>query len=370
MKILHRIQYLKDYLHSLGWSRTKTLQDLGEIWYSKEFDAEVYMPSNTDVPDFSTRLRETLNIISTIYSIDAESVLDELFLENTDVFSIRVVSSDTEDGTIGLERGADLVKDAYSLFTAAALAVEKPKLVYAGSYPQPVSEFMKQLRLGQTQKGSYIVTLCNSLPETAQSSLTPKNAEGLFERKVSEKLVEAVSYLHSQIKGQGGLPEYSSFLNAAGYGVSANLCDALSKLNLNKDDDLVELRVHWAPKYERPIETGIGDVFSFNNLEAKVLGEIAAYLRDTLPVDDVLLKGSVMRLERQSSNSHEVTILVHEGDYRTKRVHMLLEETSHSEAIRAYEVDQTVQCKGTLRKDGRIYWLSDVKEFNLLEDEQ
>ncbi|TOO51119.1 hypothetical protein CGH34_25850, partial [Vibrio parahaemolyticus] len=98
-------------------------------------------------------------------------VLKEIESFYSDSVKIRVVHSDVEEGTIPIEDGVLLIEKSRDLLAATTLSTFSKKAYFTGQRNTEAQNFIKQLRLGQTEVGSFIVNLIAPIPETINSQL-------------------------------------------------------------------------------------------------------------------------------------------------------------------------------------------------------
>jgi len=103
---------------------------------------------------------------------------------------LRVVSPVSEDGSLGLEEGVTLVESAKDLVLSAARAAVSPRAYFRSRLPSAADEYMRKVRLGQTELGSYVVTVvCPVSPELQPTDLAfQQNLDEPYDRKVDPNL--------------------------------------------------------------------------------------------------------------------------------------------------------------------------------------
>ena len=112
---------------------------------------------------------------------------------------MRVRRPDAGDGTLPLEDGALLIKSAYEMLLAAACSATLPLAYYRGKRPAKATRYIEKARLGQSERGSYLLTLISPVPPP-EPGLGPETMPP-FERQVTmlvsyglRATVEAVEY--------------------------------------------------------------------------------------------------------------------------------------------------------------------------------
>ena len=72
------------------------------------------------------------------------------------------------NGSVLLDEGVELVSQAREMLLAAACATTTPQPVYRAGANRKAGEYMKRVRLGQTEHGSFAVTLMAPVPPMLQ----------------------------------------------------------------------------------------------------------------------------------------------------------------------------------------------------------
>ena len=86
-------------------------------------------------------------------------ILRDLYNSGFDVVRLAALSPNSEDGTVRIEDGVQLFERARDILLAAACATVRPQPVFHSRKPQQATEYMRKARLGQTEHGSYVLTL-------------------------------------------------------------------------------------------------------------------------------------------------------------------------------------------------------------------
>ena len=109
---------------------------------------------------------------------------------------IRVRASVGEDrDSVTLDVGVTLDQQSREMLLAAACAERAPQAVFRAAANKDAAEYLKSVRLGQTEQGSFVITLLAPPPPLLQPALDPAwddlDAEP-FSRRVSLRLVTAL----------------------------------------------------------------------------------------------------------------------------------------------------------------------------------
>src|SRR5262249_33707837 len=132
---------------------------------------EVLLPLTPDLRDFPERMSEVLRTLELVENRDQLQILNDLTSARADVVRIRRPGPD--DGTILLEDGVSLINSAFDMVLAAACTTVTPKLYYPGKKPTAATDYLRKTRLGQSERGSYVLTVISPVPPRTMDELIP-----------------------------------------------------------------------------------------------------------------------------------------------------------------------------------------------------
>ena len=228
---------------------------------------------------------------------------------------------------------------------------------------------MRDLRFGQTEEGSFVVTLLSFLRQeaTAEGALFADATPTPFERKVVETAAKAVSELGLVVRSsqradtqmQRTEAVVDPFRLAVPLGVSANLCAAVADLlDGGSRDATVEFRVSWSTA--RAFDESIPTVTTFVETDVPTLRAAAERLRDEEPREQFELIGSVVDLHRAPSDEFGKIKVAGFVDGRPKRVEVVLRSADYDAALAAHQARELFKCEGRLVKTSRGWELLDA----------
>ena len=134
---------------------------------------------------------------------------------------------------------------------AAACAALDKRVYYATRKAQRVMEYLARVRLGQSERGSYVLTILSPVaPELRpiQGEL-PLPAEILepYERRVARSAAcEALIALDEAARQAATNGDMGPFHAAVRRGVSANLCDAIVGLSTVSPGEDLDIHITWS----------------------------------------------------------------------------------------------------------------------------
>lgn len=350
------------YLMAHGW-RSRRRTPMFSTWAAPEdaTPAQLFLPLSHVPQDFEERLQEFVSALARIQDEDRDALVTNLRYATADLVRVRLVGPRVGRGELPIGDGADLFEGAREMMLAAACATVSTRPNFGPRKPRQALDYLDQVRLGQTERGSYVVTVISDVAPPEQQHLVPDDAAVIdvpFERHVTTKLVGALSAAHgaatSILTQQSG---YGAFDEAVEAGVSANLCDAIVTMGAEQAAAHVEVSMEWASS--RPPAPGVPSSVAFEAASLPVIKQAVAHLRELGPFDDELVVGFVSRLTR--GNEDEIGTIVIDGEARGERrnVNVELPDEQYDLAVDAHRHRRPVRIRGTLFKRGRSWVLSD-----------
>jgi hypothetical protein len=365
-RVLESVQPLEvaTYLRSVGWALAGRIGDAAWVW--KQADQSVAVPENTEFADYARRLAELLDTLSQTEQRSELEILHDLSTSMSDVVRLRVLSGVAADGSVGLQEGVTIVGSAKDMILSAARAAVMPRAYFRSRLPGPADEYMKKVRLGQTEQGSYVVTLlCPVSPELGPSDLASlAEIDEPFDRRVTRTLAGAVAKCASASREAALKQNMEPFTSAVRDGVSANLCSAIADIGEGLEEGQIHVSFSWARSRRAP-DVASRAVIPHDAIP--VMREAARVLRETFADEDFELIGPVVRLESDDpATGGDVLVYAEVDTWRRIRVH--LEPPAYLQAVVAHEQGVEIYCRGSLRKEGRYFTLRNVHNFGVIED--
>ena len=356
---------LSAYARVAGWSRSDAFGDYSDV-YAGSGLPEIIIPRTQRLGDYAQVVARLISIFAQVAEVDEAILYNDLVVADRDVTRIRVNDGDA-NGSISLEHGPNLVSGARDMLLAAACSLHEPKPVYRVGANKEANDYLRRVRLGQTEHGSFVVTLLSPvIPPPVQEPLLSdlENHLDPLERRVTRRLAQALSaVLGATARTMTG--DTTAFTNAVPEGASANLCEALAQM-LEPYESL-DVSTTWARS--RPVQ-GPRHTVRLSKDDALILREAARSFRSREPRLDFRLFGSVQRLKRDHSETDGTVTLRAHFDGKTQSVTAVLNESDYDRAITAHRVKAPVIVDGDLDRFGERWRLVNprIAEVILGED--
>lgn len=363
---LNNIQFIATaefgkFLHAKGWNTTTGLEGRATLWESdKHQDYEILQPINPKASDYARRVRDLVEVLAEVENKEVNQIAQEINEISDDVIRIRIIHDDVSDGSIPFNDGVDLFLKAKDLLSSAARSLVSPKKeVYSGKAPKIVSNYFENLRLSQTEIGSYVLKI--ESPILLEQAEQDDHLKEPFGRSVSNRIIHSLTNLDRAIELFSKTGKFKHFEEAVSAGVGASLCSALVGMSGRDRKRSIEISLQPSP---------YADLLNLEHLSVTVKSEdipiiekaIGYYLNEyTVPVYSLV--GRVTKLARELDfGDGNVTIFEKKNAQtgKAKHVEVTLNENLYNDAIQAHEQSSDMRLTGTLVISGRKAYLTDV----------
>jgi hypothetical protein len=232
---------------------------------------------------------------------------------------------------------------------------------------------MHSLRLGQTERGSFIIRVMAPIPPAPilnQVEITPTPT---IERKVTEQMLRTLRALSATANEALSAPPAhvrTLFGAAAKEGVTAALCDALVYATRQPGTSAVDARVSWAGTVPR--ESWEPTEVRFDARLAPVFEAGALALRSHEPPAVLGVEGWVVHLHREPNDDvgGDAIILALLGGTQPRQVRVRLPESEYHKALSAHREGKVVNCMGVVTREGKRFVIREPGEFRILNDQE
>lgn len=358
------------YLRSKGWQKERDYGDNAAIFSlsANNTEQELIVPTEPAAFDFTTVMEIMIKDMVGIENRSFNDIVSDLSMAAYDV--IRIRSFDADDlGSIQLTSGIELHEYARDLVISAAYAAasDKPRAVWYGRRSEQVKDYLNSIRLAQSQRGSFVVSLLSPWDfissEGNQSSLF---AFEPFGRRATKTLADALVAVQRALKISAIDGEPRPFEDAVPKGVSANFCRALAELA--RDGEGADVSIRWSltkPEIGEPM-------LRLRREDAQALTEAAQRLRDYEPILGVAIKGIIVDLKEEPSAFDGVTTLeaLIDGNLRRVTVEFSKDDTAtRDDLISAFKHRSLVSVVGDLVRDGRRLKVKRPRELSVIRPE-
>jgi len=338
------------------------------VLYQASSGSEVFAPGSDHLADYADAVAAVIAEIGRFENRDELSVYRDLVTADRDLIRFRAPQADG-DGAIDLAQGVDLVRQSKEVLLAAACSAVDPRRYFRVGSNSRATDYLRSVRLGQTEHGSFVVTLISpvapSLEPRSQGALWPELEAEHFNRQVTRTLANAVDAISSALAEVGRGGNIEAFDRAVTNGVSSNLCAAIA--GLVKDGNGLDFSLTWAGTRPAP-EPRHRAVFSIAH--APILEEAAKLLKDREPRLNEVLEGRVRILAQEPSASGgriQVKAMV---DGQRRSVSVELSEQDYQRAIEGHSNKDPIRVEGDLVFQGQRWFLRNPRNLEVMEEKE
>lgn len=349
------------YLLAKGWHLTSDINGKAKLWESETYtDFEILQPINPMASDFARRVRDLVEILANVQGREIDQVAQEINEISDDVIRIRVIHDDVKDGSIPFNDGVELFIKAKELLSSAARSlISHQKEAYSGKTPKIVTDYFDNLRLSQTEIGSYVLKIESPILE--QNNEQNDHFKEPFGRSVSIRIMHSIANLDHAVELFSKTGKFICFEEVISAGVGASLCSALLGLSGRDKKRSIEISLQPSP---------YADSENIKQLSVMVKSEYIpiietamGYYLNQYTVPLYSLVGRVTKLARELDfGNGNVTILEKKNSVtgKPKHVEVKVNESLYNDAIQAHEQSSDMKLTGTLVISGRKAYLTDV----------
>ncbi len=336
---------LAAYAAAAGW---KIVGEYGSHCdlYGAADKPEIIIPRTNQLVDYASGVAELIQYFTAVAEKDAQSVFLDLTYARCDVIRARVES---ESDSAPIIDAVGLMNGSKNLLTATLRSLDNPKPTYHG----PIGKYasvLNNIRFGQTEKGSLVMTMLTSdiEPASQEQGELIKTQKYPTERRMTRRLMEALDAARAAVD-QTAEGERGAFERAIKKGVSSNLCKALVKMA--KPFPSLRIETTWAKTL--PMKTDFSEAHFFKG-DVGILKEAAAELKQQKEMPDKILTGIVERLHRPENKKKGTITLKTTLEGEIRRVSAVLEEGDYAKAIQAHDKEAQITLSGILEQtDGK-----------------
>jgi hypothetical protein len=349
---------LSGFARSEGWSKVEAFGDHADV-YAGDGLPEIILPRTEQVGDYAALMSRLIGVFADVSSRDELSIYRDLIVADRDVIRVRAEGDD--DGAVELEDGVAIVTHAKEMLLAAACAARNPKALYRAGANREATEYMRRVKLGQTEHGSFVITLLAPVPPLISHQPLLPGAQWVpfddepLERMVTRRLANSLSASRAAAEAVAS-GESSAFDEAVLSGVSANLCEAVAEL-IKRAGDLT-IGITWARTRPAPEKhTRV----TFSTSDSGILSEAARTFRQREPRPDVTLHATVHKLSRDHHEEHGAATLKAVIDEKLCSVGVRFDPHDFDKATHAIRDKTPLIVTGDLERVGQRWQMSRAK---------
>lgn len=372
-------QLAERYLMANGWIEKHRLESDVAIWSNDEASRKgrrLWLPFNTELADYGIIMSRAVKVLAEVEDKSELQVFEDL---NTVAVGdiVRNIGYDPlnrESGTLPYSYGEELIRQIKELLLAAAMSVGQSKPIYSGSRSIRVKEYERDLRLGQTEHGSFTVKVVSPIKledlenqNKHEDQMVLVDSPEPFSRQVTERLVSSLNLL----KDIGAETfrrrtfRIQPFQENINRGISANLCDAVA-LSIPIVSAPVRVSVTWSSVLPKPQYVESAAEIEIPPDYLPFYSQAANEFRAKNPVPRSI-EGYVIGLRREMGEEKGTISVATVINNTQGIVRVELGGEDYSTAVHAHEEELLVIIDGELERRGRLRWLVNPESIRTVE---
>lgn len=358
------------YLRNRGWEKKREF-GVNAAVFGISIDGiehEVLVPVAQQAHDFSPVMQVLIQDLVEVEDRPPHEILSDLGMAAFDVIRIRSPDADSI-GSVRLVAGVELHENArdLALHAANAAAAKKPRAVWRGRRPEGVDDYLGSLRLGQSQRGSFIISLLSpwDFVPMADRNQPEMGFVDPFGRRATRMLGRALEAVRKALREAATEGVQKPFEAVVKDGVSANLCQALAEIA--RDGDGADISVRWSLTQPEQGEPALRLVRE----DAQSLNEAARRLSEVEPLPDIEVQGQITNLKEEPKAFDGVTTIDALVEGRMRRVNVTFtkdDEKIRDALIDAFHYRKRISFTGALVREGRHLRLENPRDLAILPE--
>jgi hypothetical protein len=359
------------FLRDFGWIPFEYNDDRNYVSLQKTIDGDIQQidfPNNPNFHDYPFMMLRACQKISEITGKTISEVISDLLDPMADIVRFRRSGADINNGSIPIESAVSFFEGTKKTLAAAAMDLTSPRSYRKRmKMSQPVDSFIKSCRFGQTEFGSYIISLVCPLEDYLEENGRFQQlsifgdasvASQCFTRKVVNKTIESIKIIKTTIDQGTDLvtlanPSSPSF-------VSGNFMENLHEMTGDSQDASLDIGVQWAPlvkenRADLP-KIAISSIYrdalasavdSLKNQETRESTTITGLIVD--------LKGEGAIADREKNGGLIKVVYVNQADTsRISTIYATLEYEDYQNAVEAHRQGKTVRVTGVVLNNQKM----------------
>lgn len=362
------------YLKDTGWKQYPTKRTDIKIFQCIASAGEAFqamIPMEKMLSDYKSAMYQAIETVAFAEGKAMDQLMLFLLNPNTDILKIRLDRKGVEAGNILFDDAIRIYENARKLIAAATQDVLHPRRYHQGRPEDAVSRFVNNCKFGQTEIGSYVVSIVcpfAELDETEgyrQLSIFSEEEQcaNSLTRQVTNRIMTNVASIKKDIDNG----DYCKLMDDREETIiSKNFYEALAELNLDVEDTDVEFIAQWSPAVKKN-RSASNRVLLSRDYHQPIASVIERFQKATNTKQKIL--GRIKKLESAPDvtkrDMGKITIVYLDEDDRKRTVTANLCRKDYDKAIEAHEKGLHVEVVGEIT--GKKGNSMDCEFFDIIE---
>lgn len=327
------LENFETFLTSEGFTQTDVLGNKAVLFQFKNGES-VLLPLSKEFSDFELRMADLVSSIADILKMSRDVVSKTVSSVGFDIFRIRT-GIGRESFSVDLDDALDLLHNGYALvdYSAVFATSRVPVPFIQGRRTKEVATYLDTVRMGQTEPGSFVLTLL--LPNIRNSDLVEESPLNVaLGQRVSDALALGLSSSKEALST-------SSRVAAARHPFTANFATALAEIVARSSEIEIGVEQRHTKQDHRVL---------FSRADEEPLRELADNMAPKVKSWAAELTGTVTNVTEPRGQKNGTFIIETHVDDGTKNVKVPFARSERKMIIQAFDEKADVK----LRVCGRV----------------
>lgn len=363
------------YLLRKGWQRVEYPNPNLLVFEPRtpgQENLSLVLPAKRELADYVAKVRDCVRMLSSLYDVDVQTVVQQISRWDRDVLSIRLDSPLQKEQLLPLNYASQIIAK-YRDFVAFAAATEAlPKRFFA-KLTGAGREFVDACMFGHTFEGSFGLTIECPLGLTPELPLEGAPPPRPFQRAVTERIATGYADLATAVAKED--PEV--IVNNHMSGFSGNMCDILVDIYDISTRRTIYQKMIWTPELPAPKHlTAIEEPVRLDQRSYEVLKAASGSLQTVdEPEEDKVIEGRITRLRSEkppvnvgefATASRTIVMQWEIENQQPINIHIELPLELYWQACDAHKNGKKIRILGKPVKVGKFWTLSDHRDLEVI----
>lgn len=363
------------YLKDTGWEQFSSKKTKVKVYQYENVKGfyQVNLPVDKTLSDYKEAMYRAVQTVAEAENREFQSILLYLLNPSSDILKIRLANPNIESGNIPFDDAIRVYDNTKKLLAAAAQDVLHPRKYHQGRMEDAVSKFLSECRFGQTEVGSYVVSVVCPFAEVdeqegyQQLSIFSDEEEcaNSLTRKVTSRVMENLYQIKKNVD-EDNMDELISQTEKCT--ISSNFYEALMNLNENPEGTDVEFMAEWSPTvkneqcshnrilfshdYYEPIKATVNRLRKEKATATKIYGRIKQL--DSTP-------------DLAQRKDGKITVVYLDANNRSKTAIVRVDKSDYDKAIMAHGKGYFIEVIGKMTKSANRKAFMECEAFRIID---
>ncbi|WP_425618605.1 hypothetical protein NA78x_002314 [Anatilimnocola sp. NA78] len=357
---------MKNYAKGLGWLPVTDVNGSISVFQSPNSDLhQILIPLDDTFDDFGESVAEVVRKLSEFEGRSQSEILSHLLLPPADVVRFRESSTETETGTLHLDQAVNVLEGVRRTLLSIAHSAIRPQPFHRRLSRIEAEQFVRTCRLGQTERGSFTVTVACPLDVVSGALFV----DDPLARQVTHGLLSSLNAV--MLATEDG--DLDQLLDTSRYPfMSANLCEAILMLRPEGERSRLSISVAWSKALAVPSDSFANQPVELRQDTFEAIEYLAPKLRTAPAPKEQVIVGFVDVLRGQLNSDGQMagevvfSIVLDGGDLIRAKAE--LTAADYHAAGEAHLQHEPVYFRGLLIRGSRVNRIDSVGGFTRLQN--